>query len=119
MYELWPLEGPNTRATTPSYTLFYDPATTRWQQGDWYGLRFLARRTAGERCPVHYDSHSQKLAIPQVWRWPELYERALVLASGHLPSWSKEWLVYEAIGAPLLTVLSGKLGLHLVEVVDA
>ncbi|WP_335194387.1 hypothetical protein [Nostoc sp.] len=64
------------------YTLFYNQNTNTWHQGDWYGLRFLALYNRGASCQVHYNVATKCLTIPVKQRWPELYERALVLASG-------------------------------------
>src|SRR5260370_11615227 len=109
-YEWWPLE--RTAITSrPLYTLFYDAVSQRWLRGDWYGLRFLSLQSSGDPCPVHYETSTGRLAIPQRWRWPELYERALVLASGQLPAEHNSWLIYEAIQPNLLDCLSTKLNL--------
>src|SRR2546428_1873037 len=49
----------------------------------------------GSPCPVLYEPAMGRLAIPLDWRWPELYERVLVLASGQLPVHRNPWLIYE------------------------
>jgi hypothetical protein len=57
------------------------------------------------------------LAIPLEQRWPEIYERALVLASGQLSTYRRteqNWcLVYERISPKLATQLTSKLGIKL------
>lgn len=113
-YELWP---PPTSATSaaprPAYRAFYDAGSGRWVRGDWYGLRFLAHVSAGHACPAEFDPASARLAVSAHCRWPELYERALVLASGRLPTQSADrtWLIYERISSALLEVLVPKLKL--------
>ncbi|HEU5380376.1 MAG TPA: hypothetical protein VFV38_33550 [Ktedonobacteraceae bacterium] len=111
-YELWPLEGDRDGTTRPKYVLFYDSASQRWIRGDWYGLRFLARQLEGDLCPARYDAASGRLAIPDAWRWPELYERVLVLASGQLPYRNGLWLIYEAISTQTFDQLRVKLNLQ-------
>lgn len=113
LYELWPLEGSSTKraAIHPEYVLYYDAAMERWLRADWYGLRFLARYDAGQSCPVQYSSALSQLAVPFNWRWPEIYERALVLASGRLPERRKGWLVYNNVGIELFEELQHKLRL--------
>lgn len=103
MYQMW-----TTDCDRPRYTLFYDQEIDSWQQGDWYGLRFLALQHSGQKCVIHYDSVTERLAIPVSQRWPELYERALVLASGRLPTYQDSWLLYE-VGLEVVQQLSYKL----------
>lgn len=110
-YQFWPLEK-MTIAGRPLYTLFYDEIKDSWFRGDWYGLRFLARQLNDNPCPVKYESSTRRLAIPKEWRWPELYERALVLASGQLPFQSDSWLIYDYIGPEILDELHVKLNLR-------
>ncbi|OAD23932.1 hypothetical protein THIOM_000219, partial [Candidatus Thiomargarita nelsonii] len=102
LYQLSPREKNNTFYRT----LFYDQANNRWLQGDWYGLRFLALYYNQDiSCIVHYDKTTENLAIPSEQRWPEIYERALVLASGLLPTYQgteqSRWLIYERISPKL------------------
>lgn len=113
LYELWPPDGRAARGADlrPEYTLYYDEVRQQWLRADWYGLRFLARYEAGQSCPLRYRSTTNQLAVPSKWRWPEVYERALVLASGRLPSYRDGWLVYESIGAELAEELWAKLRL--------
>lgn len=98
-----------------SGTVFYDKPNDKWLQGDWYGLRFLALHN--QDISVHYDKTKESLAIPLEQRWPEIYERALVLASGLLPRYQRTeqswWLVYEGISLELATQLTDKLGISL------
>ncbi len=101
-----------------SRTVFYDQPNNRWLQGDWYGLRFLALyHNQDISCIVHYNKTTENLAIPLDQRWPEIYERALVLASGQLPTYQRTeqswWLVYERITPKLATQLTDKLGVRL------
>lgn len=105
----------NKTALRPEYTLYYDEDTQRWLRADWYGLRFLARYEAGQSCPVQYGSTTSQFAVPLEWRWPELYERALVLASGRLPRRQSGWLIYDGVGRELVDALRGKLRLDVEE----
>jgi hypothetical protein len=91
------------------YTLFYNQNTNTWHQGDWYGLRFLALYHHGASCQVHYNVATKCLAIPIKQRWPELYERALVLASGQLPTYQGNWLLYQNVSEEVAHQLSQKL----------
>jgi hypothetical protein len=98
-----------------SGTVFFDKPNDKWLQGDWYGLRFLALHN--QDISVHYDKTKESLAIPLEQRWPEIYERALVLASGLLPRYQQTgqswWLVYEGIILELATQLTDKLRVYL------
>jgi hypothetical protein len=113
LYELWPLKvrAAGRASVRPDYTLYYDATEDRWLRADWYGLRFLARYDAGQLCPVRFNSDRNQLAVPADWRWPEVYERALVLASGRLPLRKNGWLIYEHVGAELVDELRDKLRL--------
>jgi hypothetical protein len=121
LYELWPMEdrGRVKAGIGPQYTLFYDASASRWLRADWYGLRFLARYDAGQSCLVQYKSTLSQLAVPIDWRWPELYERALVLASGRLPTRRSGWLIYDAISTELFDKLRNKLQLSNEETCNA
>jgi hypothetical protein len=114
LYELWARQDGGAALAGPRHTLLYD-TRGRWLRGDWYGLRCLAHAQAGGRCPAHYEFFAARLLIPYVWRPPELYERALVLASGRLPERRDPWLLYEEIDAGLLAVIAARLGLNLLE----
>ena len=98
-------------------TLFYNTDTKCWKRGDWYGLRFLSLAKKGESLIARYDPKTSNLAIPFRQRWPELYERALVLSSGLLPSYRKTsssvWLIYENISWDLAAELCQKLTVNL------
>jgi hypothetical protein len=121
LYELWPLEGSSTgrMAIRPEYVLYYDAVGDRWRRADWYGLRFLARYDAGQSCPVQFRTTLHQLAVPIDWRWPEIYERAMVLASGRLPGCRKGWLIYDNVGIELFEELRHKLRLSEEEVFNA
>lgn len=49
-------------------------------------------------------------------RWPVLYERLLVLATGALPELSadSQWLIYRGIPADLRDLLASKLGIDII-----
>lgn len=109
MYQMWARE----ESDRAHLTLFYDSETATWRQGDWYGLRFLALHYSDQQCIARYDPATARLAIPFSQRWPELYERALVLASGRLPGYQRTeeslWLIYENVGLELAAQLTKKL----------
>jgi hypothetical protein len=113
LYELWPLDGrlAGQAVTRPEYILYYDAIGERWLRADWYSLRFLARYETGQSCPVLYRAALSQIAVPFDWRWPEIYERALVLASGRLPERRKGWLIYDNVGIELFEALRYKLRL--------
>lgn len=110
MYQMWDQESKNA----PRRTLFYEQDIDTWRQGDWYGLRFLALYYSQHDLIANYNPETLQLAIPHCQRWPELYERALVLASGLLPKYHKTkeqnlWLIYEKISLDLAHQLTQKL----------
>lgn len=94
-------------------TLFFDSSTGVWRQGDWYGLRFLALQEGQQPCSARYYPKSQTLWISSSQRWPQSYERALVLASGLFPRTSQGGLLYSAISEQLAQTLSSKLSVSL------
>jgi hypothetical protein len=93
-------------------TLFYNQETKTFHQSDWYGLRFLALQSQGISCQTYGDIDNKKLAVPINQRWPAIYERALVLSSGKLPTYYKSWLIYENISWELAYLLSEKLNVN-------
>jgi hypothetical protein len=99
----------------PPLTLFYDAELSRWVRGDWYGLRFLACQALGMQMRARFDNDKCQLALQIHQRWPELYERALVLSSGVLPRRTQEWLVYESISLAVARLLAQKLCVSLEE----
>jgi hypothetical protein len=96
-------------------TIFYEAETKTFRRGDWYGLRFLALHATGKSLIVRHSSNSNRLAVPYSQRWPEIYERALVLASGNLPQFVERennlWLIYQGIDSHLLKLMIQKLNL--------
>jgi hypothetical protein len=109
MYQMWDME----ENSCLRMTLFYNSKTDTWRQADWYGLRFLALHYSNLSCIARYDSDTARLAIPFSQRWPQLYERALVLTSGRLPSYNRTeqnlWLIYENVELDLVQKLTDKL----------
>jgi hypothetical protein len=104
LYELRREANPNYRRT-----LFYDRERNAWLQGDWYGLRFLCLQHSGQECRAHYNGDTNRLTIKDTQRWPEIYELALVLASGLLPSYQTSGLGYENAGVEQVVLLSDRL----------
>jgi hypothetical protein len=100
------------------FVAFFDPARQRWLQSDWHDLRFLALHADPDNLvEVVYDSQAHKLLIPQQQRWPLLYEKALVLATGLLPSHAvnPRWLEYSGVPPALCETLAAKLNVPVKE----
>ena len=107
----------HSQQSTRSMTLFFDEPSQRWLRGDWYGLRFMDLEAGRKLAEVVHDSDSGILLIPNDQRWPLLYERALTLASGLLPSraGNPDWLSYTQIPLSLAEILCSKLNVVLLE----
>ena len=103
---------------TYQIVLYLDQSNQRWLRADWYGLRFLAYDSAGRDFEVTYDSSTNDLLIPMDERWPMLYERALVLASGSLPDLADNprWLKYSGVSGELVQLLTEKLNVSIREI---
>jgi hypothetical protein len=114
LYRLTPREQ-DTRLSPQS--LFYDADTDQWRGGPWYDLRYLALQNAGEPCRVRYHHTRQRLDISANYRWPDLYERALVLASGFLPLPAPDysWYYFKDISPELAHLLAAKLNVTIEE----
>ena len=97
--------------------LYFDCDRQKWLKGDWYGLRFLIYRDAGQDYTTAYHSDANELMICAEERWPLLYERAPVLASGLLPQRTNDarWLVYRETSADLAHALTRKLNVTVEE----
>jgi hypothetical protein len=100
------------------HVCFFDKASDRWFQGDWYGLRFLALQYRDQRLMAKYDRETNNLYIPWSQRWSEIYERALVLSSGCLPRELKtnyfgRTLHYQNVQAEVAELLASKLNINL------
>jgi hypothetical protein len=105
-------EGGNQRRVC----LFYD-GDGRWLEGDFYGLRYLDAKLKGKSKLSWNDNGYVDVAEEQ--RWPFLYERALVLASGELPHKVKsrsgrDFLRYFGITEDLARLLCQKLDAEMV-----
>ncbi len=96
--------------------VFYDGL--RWLSGAYYDLRWLMIRSNGQMMNAIINK-ADELFIPEMSRWPMIYERSLVLASGKLPRKEKfgdmDVLVYESVGRELAQKLADKLGIDLQE----
>lgn len=114
MYRLTRGEDRNTY----QIVLYFDQPNQRWLRADWYGLRYLAYNSIGRDFEVVYNSGVNDLLIPMDERWPLLYERALVLASGSLPDRTDNprWLKYSGVSSELVQLLTGKLNVSIREV---
>ena len=113
-----------SRANDPSgriWTAFFDEPSQRFLRGDWYGLRFLSLAASGGGLDaVRYSARDGALLIPESQRLPLIYERALTLASGLLPTRAENpnWLAYPLIPLSLAETLCGKLNVNLTEKTD-
>lgn len=116
LYELYTREGRGSHSIRPDYRLYYDAPAGRWLAGDWYGLRFLAHIADGRLGPAYYDILSARFALPEEWRPPELYERALVLCSGRLPERRRGWLYYDDVEPGVAAALAARLRFSMQEV---
>jgi len=94
----------------------YDAADDRWLTGDWYGLRFMARRLAELEPPrAVFDPRASCLSVPRGWEWPLAHERALVLSTGLLPLVTSDVRQYEGVSRDVVAPLCERLGITLVE----
>ena len=98
--------------------LYFDEPNQRWLRGDWYGLRFLADNADRQDFKIGYAPSKNSILIRNGERWPLLYERALVLASGMLPARSedREWLIYSGVSGKLVQFLTEKLNVSIREI---
>jgi len=103
--------GPHAR----DFYVYFSPRLG-WRRGEWTGLRFLARLDEFTKARCEFEVGKQQLCVPFDWRWPEIYERALVLSSGELPARDNNgtgaWLVYSSIEPELLDLLRPRLQLE-------
>lgn len=105
MYEVKSRSGRTT-------TLLYNANSEKWVEGEWYALRYIHHCLYDSLLPCRYDAERWCLAIPKEQRPPLLYERILVLASGYIPSYSGNWLVYHNIMPPLVEIMLEKLAMN-------
>ncbi len=110
MYQMWKTQ----MSDRPLYTLFYDKESDSWLQGDWYGLRFLALQYNSQERIACYDMTTKRLAVSVLQRWPEIYERALVLASGKIPIFHNSQLLYENVQLEVVHQISNKLNVKVI-----
>lgn len=106
-YEMYNQDGQKLQS------LWYDAESDLWRQGDWYGLRFAALQELSGILIASYNPTQQILGIPVGQRWPEIYERALVLSSGLLPVLRDGWLLYRDVLAENAQRLCEKLQVRL------
>ena len=99
----------------PQLTLFYDAELGLWRRADWYGLRYLMLRRSGERIEFYYDRTFRTLSIDRNQRLPDMYERALVLASGRLPVLQNNQVTFGDVPAELGRTVADKLEAEFVE----
>lgn len=111
-YRVTRTEGANKRGVCR----FYD-IDGRWLQGEFYGLRHLDAQLK-RKLKVSWSKKGY-LDIAEEQRWPFLYERALVLASGELPrkmkgKSGKVYLRYSGMNVDLAQLLCQKLNAEMV-----
>lgn len=99
----------------PQMTLYYDAGRNDWRKGDWYGLRYLMLKRTGMRCEFDYNHNLRRLTIDMNLRLPDLYERALVLASGRLPLFRNNQIIFGEISDELSHIIANKLEAKLIE----
>lgn len=113
LYEALRLEGHYPVPTTALYD------GSNWTRGGFYDLRWLAIKNSGKPMNVRINKEGA-LGVPLFARWPLLYERPLVLASGKLPKNVNvngiDALVYESVGVDIARVLAEKLDVKIEEV---
>jgi hypothetical protein len=89
----------------------------RWLNGEYASLRFLSLELTGQapQAQLYTDG---RLAMSCLHRWPSLYERALVLASGQLPKMLRTdgslFLTYSGVAREPVDILAGKLRVDLI-----
>ena len=108
----------SAKANPYRLVLYFDQANQRWLRGDWYGLCFLSYHAIGRDFEARYDSSTNDILIPKDERWPLLYERALVLASGRLPyrAENPKWFRYSGVSSELVQLLTKKLHVSIKEI---
>jgi hypothetical protein len=92
----------------PDYYYFFDPEGNKWFQGDWYGLRYLANQYLGYPPTFIYDLAAKLLYVPNTHRIPDIYERALILASGELSTSNNNGIIYKNISLNLAELIGTK-----------
>jgi hypothetical protein len=98
-----------------SVYVFFDATGQKFVRGDWYGLRFLARRFQRLPLTALWCVDRRLLSIPSAEHWPLVYEQVLVQASGLLPGRTSAGdLCYAHVPEPLARCLGQKLGIDLV-----
>ena len=112
MYRLTPMTD---RYGSPQLTLFYDADRDLWRRADWYGLRYLTLRRTGEHIEFVYDHNLRTLRVDRNQRLPHMYERALVLASGRLPVFHNNQVIFGDVPAELGRTVANKLEAEFVE----
>lgn len=78
-----------------------------WREGSWYDLHFAGRLENGEKGTLCFNQIGRKLEIPAAWRFPEPFERALVLSSGLLPRPASNSLSYDEVAPSVAQAFSG------------
>jgi hypothetical protein len=129
LHTLFEDENHNIRGDTGLYRLsreqpfrstvcvFFDSSRQKLVRGDWYGLRFLARRFQGLPLTARWHADLRFLSIPHEERWPLEYEKVLIQASGLLPCLtSTRDLYYEHMTESLVRCLCRKLEVNIVVV---
>ncbi len=91
--------------------VFYDGSALR--RGDWYGMQYLAEAHLGKfpQCRYSKAHHACWLSA----HLPDLYERALVLASGRLPEPKGDGWLFTNVSSALMEALRARLDLSIQE----
>lgn len=83
--------------------LYYHDERREFLVADFTGLRCIQRYDKGLPLEAIFDRKTRQLWVPENQRWPYIYERCIVLASGQLPIKSplpghtKPWLCYQHV----------------------
>ena len=103
----------------PLWTAFYHQTHEIWLRADLSALKFIAifmDNPSTLQAVLKPDTGD--LRIPFSQRWPLLYEKVLVLASGWLPTIINSYLYYPQVGQNLAQTLCNKLHITLKETQD-
>jgi hypothetical protein len=119
-YELWSLpDAPGGRQERKE-ALYFDAVAGVWREGDWYGLRYLHHVERNGTCEIAYHAETGTVCVPEICRFPLIYERVLTLTSGLLPQIAfvsqNRQLVYSSVSRSVLDILAQKMSLEIIEV---
>jgi len=112
---LYEVKHRNSLSNIPKQTLYYDAGREQWLKTDWYGLRYLMLKRTGKNPKIHYNPQENLVIIDKNHILPYIYEKALVLASGCLPTDRGDFISYSGVSRETIHLLSSKIEAELVE----